>query len=508
MRAFASGPARTDCTSRDLNTPAITIRENDVTVDLTGVTLEGGEPYGDPDRYAGVGILIDGGRNVTIRGGAIRGYKVGLLARKTPPPAPHRRRLQLQLETAPAERHRARERRRLAVLSPEREGRVAALRRRHLPQRMRRRARSTTIARCRDRTACWSRKSTQAEDLEQHVLVDVGPRHRDVSDDRQPRDAQQARLGRARLQPRLLQPRPGLCRPADVRADEPQHRGLQLDHARRRRRVPVGRAVHDGHGTGRRERQRVLRQRRQPRRRERHRGDVQPEHDSSAIASRTAGTASGAATATTRRSAPISSRANTDAIAIEHGQNISICDNTFTGDETAIRLWANATQDPNWGYPKTRDTRSRDYTIMGNTFTDNKTAVNVCAPTASRRMQTSLPECDDATRSGPGRHRSELRAHRSLDSQFETMPACRHSRRDERDAPRRRPPRPRDDHRRRLGPVRLPLAEALAVGQADRSAAEAARARTGRDVDGQVDPRRDGVGDVGRRARRNRVDDP
>jgi len=69
-------------TSRDLNTPAITIRENDVVLDLTGVTLEGGEPYGDPDRYAGLGILIDGGRNVTIRGGAIRGYKVGLLARK------------------------------------------------------------------------------------------------------------------------------------------------------------------------------------------------------------------------------------------------------------------------------------------------------------------------------------------------------------------------------------------------------------------------------------------
>src|SRR5215831_7515292 len=70
-------------TSPDLSKPAITIRENDVVVDLTGVTIEGGEPFGDPDRYTGVGIVVEGGRNVTIRGGAIRGYKVGVLARKT-----------------------------------------------------------------------------------------------------------------------------------------------------------------------------------------------------------------------------------------------------------------------------------------------------------------------------------------------------------------------------------------------------------------------------------------
>ena len=38
------------------------------------------------------------------------------------------------------------------------------------------------------------------------------------------------------------------------------------------------------------------------------------------------------------------------------------------GDEIGIRLWANATQDPNWGYPKYRDTRSRDYVIAGNRF--------------------------------------------------------------------------------------------------------------------------------------------
>ncbi|HET9368642.1 MAG TPA: right-handed parallel beta-helix repeat-containing protein, partial [Vicinamibacterales bacterium] len=68
---------------------------------------------------------------------------------------------------------------------------------------------------------------------------------------------------------------------------------------------------------------------------------------------------------------------NTEAIAIEHGQNIRIAGNTFKDDDTAIRLWANATQDPNWGYPKARDTRSRNYVIDGNTFDGHKTGLKV-----------------------------------------------------------------------------------------------------------------------------------
>ena len=59
---------------------------------------------------------------------------------------------------------------------------------------------------------------------------------------------------------------------------------------------------------------------------------------------------------------------NTDGIAIEHGQDIAIRDNVFFRDNTAIRLWQNATQDSNWGYPKGHDTASRDTTIIGNSF--------------------------------------------------------------------------------------------------------------------------------------------
>jgi hypothetical protein len=61
---------------------------------------------------------------------------------------------------------------------------------------------------------------------------------------------------------------------------------------------------------------------------------------------------------------------NVDAIAWEHGQDNLIRGNIFYRDQTALRIWANASQDPNWGYGKKRDTRSRDWRIEGNLFTE------------------------------------------------------------------------------------------------------------------------------------------
>ncbi len=68
---------------------------------------------------------------------------------------------------------------------------------------------------------------------------------------------------------------------------------------------------------------------------------------------------------------------NTEAIAIEHGQENVISENTFDRDGTAIRLWQNPTQDPNWGYPKYHDTKSHGYYIGYNTFAANKTPVSL-----------------------------------------------------------------------------------------------------------------------------------
>jgi len=82
---------------------------------------------------------------------------------------------------------------------------------------------------------------------------------------------------------------------------------------------------------------------------------------------------------------------NDEAIAIEHGQNNVIAGNTFTNDTVAIRLWANERQDPNWGYPKNRDTRSRDYTITGNTMTGVKTPTQITRTESVRTDEHQAP---------------------------------------------------------------------------------------------------------------------
>jgi len=61
-------------------------------------------------------------------------------------------------------------------------------------------------------------------------------------------------------------------------------------------------------------------------------------------------------------------RNNRIAIAIEHGQQNKILYNLFSGDKEAIRLWARNEQPTDWGYAKFRDTKSRDYAIVYNSF--------------------------------------------------------------------------------------------------------------------------------------------
>jgi parallel beta-helix repeat protein len=67
----------------DTGQPAIMVRGDNITLDLRGVTLLGADPSADPDAGRGIGILVDGGRNVRIRGARMRGYKVAVLVRGT-----------------------------------------------------------------------------------------------------------------------------------------------------------------------------------------------------------------------------------------------------------------------------------------------------------------------------------------------------------------------------------------------------------------------------------------
>jgi hypothetical protein len=69
--------------------------------------------------------------------------------------------------------------------------------------------------------------------------------------------------------------------------------------------------------------------------------------------------------------------ANRVGIAIEHGQDNEIAHNTFAGDSTAVQLWANPIEPSDWGYPKHRDTSSREYRIHDNAFASHRVALRI-----------------------------------------------------------------------------------------------------------------------------------
>lgn len=63
--------------------------------------------------------------------------------------------------------------------------------------------------------------------------------------------------------------------------------------------------------------------------------------------------------------------ANGEAIAIEHGQKNVIAGNAFYRDTMGIYLWQNnRAPDPNWGYPKFRDTRNKGTSAFENRLQD------------------------------------------------------------------------------------------------------------------------------------------
>jgi parallel beta-helix repeat protein len=68
---------------------------------------------------------------------------------------------------------------------------------------------------------------------------------------------------------------------------------------------------------------------------------------------------------------------NRIAIAIEHGQENTIAYNLFSNDKEAIRLWGRKEQPADWIYAKNRDTKSRDYIIVYNSFNRNPVVLNL-----------------------------------------------------------------------------------------------------------------------------------
>src|SRR5262249_38184701 len=64
--------------------------------------------------------------------------------------------------------------------------------------------------------------------------------------------------------------------------------------------------------------------------------------------------------------------------------NVEIASNRFVSDSTGISLWANPIEPSDWGYPKHRDTRSRDYLVRTNLFVDERVAVRAVATRPGR----------------------------------------------------------------------------------------------------------------------------
>lgn len=64
-------------------------------------------------------------------------------------------------------------------------------------------------------------------------------------------------------------------------------------------------------------------------------------------------------------------------VAIEHGQHNVIARNRFDGDSVAVRLWERESQPTDWGYARARDVRSRNYFIGGNVFGGNARVLEV-----------------------------------------------------------------------------------------------------------------------------------
>ena len=366
--------------------PLITVRGENIALDFTGVILEGGDPQGDPDRHAGTAILIEGGRGVTIRGATIRGYKVAILARKSPGLRLTGNDLSYNWKPrlwSGVEKESLADwlsyhdndkdewlRYGAAIYLSESDGAEIDNNRAVQGQNGLLVTRSAKL-RIWNNTFSWMSglglgMYRTTDSLVQHNKLDYNVRGYSHGFYNRGQDS------------------------AAVLMYEQSSRNT----------VAYNSATHSGDGLFLWAGQSTL---------DTGRGGS---NDNRFIENDFSHAVANGIEATFSRNTFIGNRiddcwhgvwagysydsaflrntfaSNTEAIAIEHGQNIRIQGNTFKGDETAIRLWANA-QTPTWGFAKLRDTRSRDYTVDGNRFEGTKTALAV-ARTAGLRAKANV----------------------------------------------------------------------------------------------------------------------
>jgi hypothetical protein len=85
-------------------------------------------------------------------------------------------------------------------------------------------------------------------------------------------------------------------------------------------------------------------------------------------------------------------------IAIEHVQDNDIYNNLFFKDRVAIKLWAKKVQPADWPYVKVRDTRSRNYNLVLNSFNQNKTAIDAVSTDSMKIFGNYFSHSDEFIR--------------------------------------------------------------------------------------------------------------
>lgn len=359
--------------------PALVVRGSNVTVDLAGVTIEGGESYADPDGYVGTGIEIEGGDHITIKGGAIRGYKVAILARKSP--FLHLTGLDLSYNW---------KQRLWSGIEKESLLDWMSYHDNEKDQWLRYGA-AIYLSECDDAEIDHSR-ATQGQN---GLMVTRSNRLKIWNNDFSYLSS--IGLGMYRTSDSLVAHNKfdydvrGYSHGFYYRGQDST--GILMYEQSSRNTFHHNSATHGGDGLFMWAGQSTM---------DTGKGGV---NDNVFVENDFSHAVANGIEVTFSRNKFIGNRVddcwhgvwggysydtefinnrfsdNDEAFAIEHGQNINIIGNIFNGDKVALRLWANATQDPNWGYPKNRDTRSRDYFISANLFKDHGTLLDVTRTT-------------------------------------------------------------------------------------------------------------------------------
>jgi nitrous oxidase accessory protein NosD len=361
--------------SADLSTPALTVRGNDITIDFNGATLLGSPDGADPDTMAGVGILVDGGSHVTIKNAVIRGYKVGILARRSP-----------DLRLTHNDLSYNWKQRLYSGIEKESLVDWMSYHNNEKDEWLRYGA-AMYLSQC-DRAEIDHNTAVQGQN---GLMVTSSSGLRIWNNTFQFLSAIGVGLYRV-TGSTIMHNRIDWC----VRGYShgfynrgQDSAGLLMYEQSSNNRVAFNSITHGGDGLFLWAGQSTM---------DTGKGGS---NDNEFYNNDFSYAVANGIEATFSRNSFFSNRIeecwhgvwggysydsrwqdntlarNQEGIAIEHGQRNTIDGNTFDGDDIAIRLWQNASQDPDWGYPKNRDTKSHGYEILGNQFRNNKTALQI-----------------------------------------------------------------------------------------------------------------------------------